>query len=82
MSSILKLVANAYLVYVVDLDIMEKISKYSTYRVILSLIGVLLIAGAIGMELLAEDLAKVFVMPTLVAALFVGIANVSLSKKY
>jgi hypothetical protein len=61
---------------------LEKISRNSTYRVILSVISVILIAGAIGMELLSEDLAKVFVMPTLVAALFVGIANISLSKKY
>ncbi len=49
---------------------------------LLSVSTVLLIAIAIGMEFLAEDLAKVFVVPLLVASLFIGIINLSISKKY
>jgi hypothetical protein len=49
---------------------------------ILALLTVGLIATAIAFELLPEDLAKVYVIPVLVGALFTGIAQTSIYKKY
>jgi hypothetical protein len=60
----------------------ESISKYPLIRIILGLLTVGLIAAAIAFELLPEDLAKVYVIPVLVGALFTGIAQASLYKKY
>lgn len=61
---------------------MESISKYPSIRVILILLTVGLIAAGIAFELLPEDLAKVYVIPVLVAALFTSLAQASLYKKY
>jgi hypothetical protein len=47
---------------------------------ILSVVSIGLIAAAISMELLPEEEAKVFVIPTLVAALFAGVGMLSISK--
>jgi hypothetical protein len=49
---------------------------------VLALLTVGLIATAIAFELLPEDLAKVYVIPVLVAALFTGIAQASILKKH
>jgi hypothetical protein len=46
----------------------------------LSVVSIGLIAAAIGMELLPEEEAKVFVIPTLVAALFAAVGLLSISK--
>jgi hypothetical protein len=59
---------------------MQTISKYSLIRIILSVVSIALIAATIGMELLPEEEAKVFVVPTLVAALFAVIGVLSVSK--
>lgn len=61
---------------------MQSISKYHLIRIILALLTVGLIATAITFELLPEDLAKVYVIPVLVGALFTGIAQTSIYKKY
>ena len=61
---------------------MQSISKYHLIRIVLALLTVGLIATAIAFELLPEDLAKVYVIPVLVAALFTGIAQASIYKKY
>jgi hypothetical protein len=61
---------------------MQSISKYPVIRLTLGFLTVGLIATAIAMELLPEDQAKVYVIPTLVAALFAGIAQTSMFKKY
>ena len=60
---------------------MQSISKYPLIRIILALLTVGLIGAAISFELLPEDLAKVYVIPVLVGALFTGIAQISVSKK-
>jgi hypothetical protein len=62
--------------------VLQAISKYLPIRVVLSLVNIGLIAAAITMELLPEDEAKLFVIPTLVAALFVGVGHMSMSKKH
>lgn len=62
------------------LEILQTISKYPLIRIILSLVTIALISTAIGMELLPEEEAKLFVIPTLVAALFAGIGMLSISK--
>lgn len=59
---------------------MQTISKYPLIRMILSVVSIGLIAAAISMELLPEEEAKVFVIPTLVAALFAGVGMLSISK--
>jgi hypothetical protein len=59
---------------------MQTISRYPLIRIILSIVSIGLIAAAIGMELLPEEEAKVFVIPTLVAALFAGVGLLSISK--
>jgi hypothetical protein len=64
------------------LDTLQTISKYPLIRIILSLVSIGLIATAIGMELLPEEEAKVFVIPTLVAALAAGIGMLSISKMH
>ena len=61
---------------------MQSISKYPVIRLIFGVLTVGLIAAAIAMELLPEDEAKIYVIPTLVAALFAGIAQTSVFKKY
>jgi hypothetical protein len=48
----------------------------------LGILTVALIAGAVTFELLPEDEAKIYVIPTLVAALFACIAQTSIYKKY
>jgi hypothetical protein len=60
----------------------QSISKYPLIRIILSLLTVGLTAAAIAFELLPEDQAKVYVIPVLVAALFTGIAQISISRKF
>ena len=59
---------------------LQTISKYSIIRIILSLVNIGLIGAAISIELLPEEEAKIFVIPVLVAALFVGICLMSISK--
>lgn len=59
---------------------MQSISRYPLVRIILSVVSIGLIAAAIGMELLPEEEAKVFVIPTLVAALFAAVGLLSVSK--
>ena len=51
-------------------------------RIILGIVNIALIAAAICMELLPEEEAKVFVIPTLVAALVAGIGMLSISKMH
>jgi hypothetical protein len=46
----------------------------------LGIVNIALIAAAVCMELLPEEEAKVFVIPTLVAALVAGIGMLSISK--
>jgi len=48
----------------------------------LGILTVALIAGAVTFELLPEDEAKIYVIPTLVAALFACIAQTFIYKKY
>jgi len=60
----------------------QSVSKYPLLRVILGLLTVVLVAIAIALELLPEDLAKIYVIPVLVAALFAGIAQNYIYKKY
>jgi hypothetical protein len=60
----------------------QSISKYPLIRVILGILTVALIAGAVAFELLPEEVAKLYVVPTLVAALFARIAQTSIYKKY
>jgi len=48
------------------------LSKYPLVRVIMGLLTVVLISTAIAFEVLPEDLAKIYVLPILVAALFTG----------
>ena len=60
--------------------ILQTVSGYSSIRIILSIVSIGLIATAIGMELLPEEEAKVFVVPTLIAALFIGVGMLSISK--
>jgi hypothetical protein len=48
---------------------MQIISPYTKARIILSIVTAGLIAAAIIMELLPEDVAKIFVIPTLISAL-------------
>jgi hypothetical protein len=45
-------------------------------------ITTLFILTAIILELLPEDVAKIFVVPILIAALIAGISQTSLSKKH
>ncbi|HEY1248857.1 MAG TPA: hypothetical protein VGE97_07720 [Nitrososphaera sp.] len=61
---------------------MQSISKYPLIRIALALITVVLIATAIAFELLPEEVAKDYVIPVLVAALFTGMAQASIYKKY
>jgi len=61
---------------------MQNISKYPLIRKVLTLLTVGLIATGIAFELLPEDLAKVYVIPVLVAALFTSIVQASIYKKY
>lgn len=60
----------------------QTISKYSFIRAVLILVNIGLISIAIAMELLPEEESKVFVIPTMVAALFVGIGLMSMSRKH
>jgi hypothetical protein len=60
----------------------QSISNYTLVRVVLALLTVGLIAAAIALELLPEDQAKVYVIPMLVSALFAGIAQVAIYKKF
>jgi hypothetical protein len=62
--------------------IMQSISKYPLIRILLALLTVGLISTAIALELLPEDLAKVYVIPVLVSALFTSVAQASIYKKY
>jgi hypothetical protein len=62
--------------------VVQSISKYPLIRVVLALITVGLIATAIAFELLPEDVAKDYVIPILVAALFASITQASIYKKY
>jgi hypothetical protein len=48
----------------------------------LAVVNIALIAAAICMELLPEEEAKVFVIPTLVAGLVAGIGMLSISKMH
>lgn len=59
---------------------MQSISRYPLVRIMLSVVSIGLIAVAIGMELLPEGEAKVFVIPTLVTALFAAVGLLSISK--
>jgi hypothetical protein len=61
---------------------MQSISRFPLIRLALALLTVGLIATAITFEFLAEDLAKVFVVPILVCVLFTSIAQASIYKKY
>ena len=61
---------------------MQSISKYHIIRLVLGFFVVGLIAIAIVLEVLPEDEAKVYVIPTLVAALFAGITQTSVFRKY
>ena len=61
---------------------LQSVSKYPLIRMMLSLLTVGLTVAAIAFELLPEVLAKVYVIPALVAALFTGIAQASIYKKY
>ena len=61
---------------------MQTISRYPLIRIILGIVNIALIAAAICMELLPEEEAKVFVIPTLVAALVAGIGMLSISKMH
>ena len=60
----------------------QSVSKYPFIRIVLSLLTVGLTVAAIAFELLPEDLAKVYVIPVLVAALFTGITQACIYKKY
>jgi hypothetical protein len=60
----------------------QSISKYRLTHIVLGLFAVGLIAAAIAFELLPEDEAKIYVIPTLVAALLTAIAQTSIYKKY
>jgi stage V sporulation protein SpoVS len=61
-------------------SILQTISRCPLIRIILGAVNIALLAAAICMELLAEEEAKVFVIPTLVAALVAGIGMLSISK--
>jgi hypothetical protein len=61
---------------------LQTVSRYPLVRLILIFFNIGLIAAAIAMELLPEDEAKVFVIPTLVAALFIGFGQISITKKH
>ena len=55
-------------------------SKVIQVRLLLtSMTSILILAGII-MELLPEDKAKIFVIPTLIAALFAGVGQSFISK--
>ena len=57
------------------------ILKSPLTRLTLSSLNTALILAAIIMELLPEDTAKIFVMPTLVAAFFLGVSQLYISSE-
>ena len=61
---------------------MQVSTKIPLLRLLLGSVTTVLILAAIMMELLPEDQAKVFVVPTLVAALFVGVGQTFISKRH
>ena len=61
---------------------MQAFSKLPSLRFVLGSITTLFILTAIIMELLPEDVAKIFVVPILIAALIAGITQTSISKKH
>lgn len=61
---------------------MQAFSKLTSLRLVLGSITTLFILTAIIMELLPEDVAKIFVVPILIAALIAGITQTSISKKH
>jgi hypothetical protein len=62
--------------------IMQSVSKYTFIRIVFAGLITGLILVAIVMELLPEEESKIFVVPTLVAALFVGIAQLTIIRKH
>jgi hypothetical protein len=65
-----------------EIYVVQSIAKYPLIRLALALLTVGLISTAIAFEFLAEELAKVFVIPILVSVLFTTIAQASIYKKY
>ena len=61
---------------------MQAFSKLPSLRFVLGSITTLFILTAIILELLPENVAKIFVVPILIAALIAGISQTSLSKKH
>lgn len=59
---------------------MQKSSKYITLRPIILIIMMGFVLSSIVMELLPEEEAKVFVIPTMVAALFAGATQLAVFK--
>ena len=57
-------------------------SRYPLIRIGLGILAFVLVGAALTFELLPEDEAKVYVVPTLVAALFACIAQISIYKKH
>ena len=56
--------------------------RISILKLILGTVTTVLILAAIIMEFLPEDESKIFVIPTLAAALFITISQIGLYKKY
>ena len=60
---------------------MHVLSGIRQLRLLLSSVTSILVLAAIIMELLPEDEAKIFVIPTLITALFIGVGQTYLSKR-
>lgn len=60
---------------------MQSLSKYPLIRIALVILMFGLIAAALAMELLPEEQAKIYVVPTLVAALFTGVPLIFMCRK-
>ena len=60
---------------------MYVLSKIKQLKTLLSSVTSILVLSAIIMELLPEDEAKIFVIPTLIAALFMGVGQTYLYRR-
>jgi len=60
---------------------MQIISPYTKARIILSIVTAGLIAAAIIVEMLPEDVAKIFVIPTLISALMSSLIQVFIVRR-
>jgi hypothetical protein len=59
---------------------MQLLTTSTSIRKILNIVSIALVLAAIVMELLPEDQAKIFVIPTLVAVLAAGFIQLSIYK--